>query len=85
MLLLVVGSFAVRWPAMVVHPGTVAGGMYYVADSRVVDELSGMGAMGGKERDRRVERMGTMYEFGEVWGVSGETRVGVDVVEGINS
>lgn len=85
MLLVVLGSFAVRWPGMVVHPGTVAGGMYYVVDSRVVDELAGMGVMEGKERDRRVERTGRMYEFGEVWGVSGETRVGVDVVERISS
>lgn len=59
--------------------------MYYVVDSRVVDELSGMGTMSGKERGQRVESMGRMYEFGETWGVSGERRVGVDVVERISS
>jgi len=38
--------------------------------------------LGSRERDRRVERMGRMYRFGWMTGVSGEKRVGIDYPEG---
>ena len=81
MLLVVLGTFWVRWPDMPVDPSTVAGAMYYVADSRVVDGLGGVSLLRGREREKRVEGLGGMYEFGEVWGARAGRRIGIDMVE----
>ncbi|KAI5928210.1 hypothetical protein F4810DRAFT_719863 [Camillea tinctor] len=80
MILVVAGSFFVRWPRrMPVDPSTIAGAMYYVCDSYMLNNFSGLSMLGRKERDRRVNQMGFQYEFGEMRGVSGKERVGVDI------
>lgn len=83
MLAVVLGTFAVQWPGLPVDPSTVAGAMYYVADSKVVEMLEGYSRLDGKERRGVVRAIGGRFEFGDVWGVSGRRRIGVDVVEGV--
>lgn len=74
MLLVVLGSFWMRWPDKSVDSSTLGGRggrMYYVADSSIVECLAGVSVLGGQERERRVEGVGGMYEFEEVWGARG--------------
>ncbi|KAI0598657.1 hypothetical protein F4775DRAFT_553791 [Biscogniauxia sp. FL1348] len=83
MILVVACSFLVRWPRrMPVDPSTIAGAMYYVCDSHMLESFSGMSVLEKKERDRRVNAMGLRYEFGEMRGASGKERVGVDTTDG---
>ncbi|RYO95331.1 hypothetical protein DL763_003755 [Monosporascus cannonballus] len=79
MLLVLVASFFVKWPHMPLDPTTVAGAMYYVADSWMLGGFDGLGTLGPKDRDRRVVALGLKYRFGQMTGVSGDTRVGVDI------
>ncbi|RYP75207.1 hypothetical protein DL771_002532 [Monosporascus sp. 5C6A] len=79
MLLVLVSSFFIKWPHMPLDPTTVAGAMYYVADSWMLGGFDGLGTLGPKDRDRRVVSLGLKYRFGQMTGVSGETRVGVDI------
>ncbi|RYP87864.1 hypothetical protein DL769_000456 [Monosporascus sp. CRB-8-3] len=85
MLLVLVSSFFVRWPHMPLDPTTVAGAMYYVADSWMLGGFDGLGTLGPKDRDRRVVELGLKYRFGRMTGVSGETKVGVDVAGDLSS
>ena len=57
---------------------TMAGYMYYLCDSWMVKDFEGMLEMGHKERDKLVCEMDRRYFLGEIVGVSGERRVGVD-------
>ncbi|RYP41399.1 hypothetical protein DL767_001037 [Monosporascus sp. MG133] len=85
MLLVLVSSFFVKWPHMPLDPTTVAGAMYYVADSWMLGLFEGLGTLGPKDRDRRVVGLGLKYRFGPMTGVSWETRVGVDVAGDLSS
>ncbi|RYO77878.1 hypothetical protein DL764_010169 [Monosporascus ibericus] len=85
MLLVLVSSFFVKWPHMPLDPTTVAGAMYYVADSWMLSQFDGLGTLGRKDRDRRVVALGLKYRFGPMTGVRWETRVGVDVAGDLSS
>ncbi|RYP90297.1 hypothetical protein DL770_003593 [Monosporascus sp. CRB-9-2] len=85
MLLVLVSSFFVKWPHMPLDPTTVAGAMYYVADSWMLGLFEGLGTLEPKDRDRRVVALGLKYRFGPMTGVSWETRVGVDVAGDLSS
>ncbi|KAK4188295.1 hypothetical protein QBC35DRAFT_382965 [Podospora australis] len=78
MWLVVVGSFFVRWPHMPVDPSTIAGSMYYVCDSWMLWSVEGLSMLSKKERDRKVIGMGLRFRFGNIVGLSGRKRVGVD-------
>lgn len=80
MWLVLVASFFVKWPHMPVDPSTVAGSMYYVCDSWMLYSFEGLSTMGKKERDRKVIETGLRYEYGDIQGVSGLRRYGVDGV-----
>lgn len=80
MVLVLLSSFLVCWPHMPLDPSTIAGAMYYVADSRMLDYFQGLSVVGRKERDQRIATLGRRYRFGPMIGVSdGKPRVGVDV------
>ncbi|KAK4658997.1 hypothetical protein QC762_106420 [Podospora pseudocomata] len=72
----------VKWPHMPAAPDSLACQIYYVCDSAMLRDFERLSMLGRRERDRRVERMGRMYRFGWMTGVSGERRVGVDYPEG---
>jgi hypothetical protein len=90
-LVLLYGSFGVKYPRMPVDPEGLAGQMYYLCDSEVVDELNASRMNwaeenGGvlcvrKEVDKKEARKKTLYRFGEMVGVSGRVRVGVELVK----
>ncbi|KAB5577822.1 hypothetical protein GE09DRAFT_1280312 [Coniochaeta sp. 2T2.1] len=78
MWLVVVGSFFIRWPHMPVDPTTVAGSMYYVCDSWMLYSFEGLSTLKKRDRDWKVGEMGLKYEYGDIQGVSGLRRYGVD-------
>lgn len=78
MILVVVASFFVKWPHMPIDPSTIAGAMYYVCDSWMLESFEGLGDLTRKERDWKVNEMGARYAFGEMGGVSQTWRIGVD-------
>ncbi|KAI8634512.1 hypothetical protein F5Y19DRAFT_213645 [Xylariaceae sp. FL1651] len=79
MVLTVIISFYIKWPHMPVDPSTIAGAMYYVCDSPVLDRFEGLSKLKKKERDRKVTELALLYEFGEIEGTSGSRRVGVNI------
>ncbi|KAI0410809.1 hypothetical protein F5X98DRAFT_384839 [Xylaria grammica] len=74
MALVIFMSFFVKWPYMPADPSTIAGAMYYVCDSPMLDNFEGMSMLKRRERDRMVTELSLHYEFGETKGISGEVR-----------
>lgn len=71
-------SFIVRWPDMPVDPRSIAGAMYYVSESNMVDHFSGMADMDGEERKQRIRELGGTYLYGELTTRTGEKRPAVE-------
>jgi len=66
---------AAPWPVMPVRPGTLASTIYYVCDSFMVldwEETAGRATAERRASDH------VWYRFGEVLGMTGTARVGVD-------
>lgn len=82
MLLVVLASFLIKWPHMPADISTIAGSIYYVFDSGMLWSFEGLGSLRQEERDWRIKEMGMRYAFGEMTGVTGTHRIGVDAVEG---
>ncbi|KAH8674214.1 hypothetical protein BX600DRAFT_509400 [Xylariales sp. PMI_506] len=82
MILVVVGSLFIRLPFTPVDPSTIGGAMYYVCDSRMVSALVGTSTQTRAERDWCINSLGERFEFGEMTGVSGMARIGVDSIDG---
>ncbi|GKU02813.1 hypothetical protein FLAG1_05905 [Fusarium langsethiae] len=78
MALTIIISFLIRWPDMPVDPRSIAGAMYYVSESNMVDHFSGMAAMDGDERKQRIKELGGTYLYGELTTRSGERRPAVE-------
>jgi len=96
MVIVLAGSFAVKWPSMPLDPSTAAGAMWYVCDSYMVvgggmdgsagiitggGGMSGLSRLNRKERDKRVMDLGMRYGFGRTIGAGGQARIGVDIVK----
>lgn len=80
MILVLVSSFFITWPHMPVDPRTVAGAMFYVCDSWMLETLQGMSTMAKKDRDLDVRYLRLRYRYGCIKGaVRKEERMGVDV------
>ena len=77
MALVLVTSFFTTWPRMPVDPTTLAGVMYYLADSPLVHELKGMESMTTKVRDGRIEDLGFQYSYGEIAGAREDGKRGI--------
>ncbi|CAJ0550643.1 Ff.00g105730.m01.CDS01 [Fusarium sp. VM40] len=71
-------SFVIRWPDMPVDPRSIAGAMYYVSESNMVDHFSGMAAMDGDDRKKRIKELGGTYLYGELTTREGERRPAVE-------
>ncbi|KAK0624107.1 hypothetical protein B0T14DRAFT_583265 [Immersiella caudata] len=80
MILVLVGSFFIRWPDLPVEPSTIAGSMYYVFDSDVLKDLEGMSLMGQDETERRLSKQGRKYYLSRFIDVSGIARVRIECV-----
>ena len=78
-LVLVYGIAFVKYPHMPVHPGTLAGSMYYVCDSNMSKDVqNGELSMVRTRSSRKGTGDGRRYRFGKMIGVSGDTRIGID-------
>ncbi|KAF4497843.1 hypothetical protein FAGAP_6010 [Fusarium agapanthi] len=71
-------SFIVRWPDIPVDPRSIAGAMYYVSESNMVDHFSGMADMDGEERKQRIRELGGTYLYGKLTTRTGEKRPAVE-------
>ncbi|KAL8347745.1 hypothetical protein RB601_002918 [Gaeumannomyces tritici] len=82
MVAVVVASFFVAWPSMPADPSSAAGAMVYVCDSSgVAWAAAGSALLPARDRDRVVEQLALLYEFGPMEGASGAMRIGVDADE----
>ena len=78
MLIVLGASFFVRYPPMPVDPRCVAGLLWYVSKSRMLEDFEGMSRLERKEREQRVKEMGKRYFYGVLAGEGQGTRLGVD-------
>ncbi|KAF4461776.1 hypothetical protein FALBO_11432 [Fusarium albosuccineum] len=78
MALTIIISFVIRWPDMPVDPRSIAGAMYYVSESTMVDHFSGMVKLNNKKRKQRIKEMGGAYFYGELTTRTGEKRPAVE-------
>lgn len=81
LLLVLIASFFIRYPPMPVDPRSIAGAMYYVSQSQMLNEFEGVSQLDGKEREYRVKILGRRYFYGVLVGGSSR-RMGVDYDSG---
>ncbi|KAK3370609.1 hypothetical protein B0H63DRAFT_403175 [Podospora didyma] len=84
MVLMLAASMFVRWPHMPVDPCTVAGALYYVADSAsLMQDVRGcsLSTMDRRTRDKLIQDLDRKYSYGRVMGSSGRMRMAVDNVQ----
>lgn len=67
MMVAVAGSFLIRWPNLPVDPSTIAGAMFYVCDSHMLEAFDDLARKSKKERDSDVRAMGSWYVISETW------------------
>lgn len=79
--LVVLVSFAIEWPHLPLDPRTIAGAMFYVCDSHMLAAFEGTDDEDKSERDLDVRYLRSVYGYGIIQGVSGEERMGVDVID----
>ncbi|KAK4129167.1 hypothetical protein N657DRAFT_686545 [Parathielavia appendiculata] len=78
MLAVLAASFFVRYPPMPVDPRCVAGLLWYVSKSKMLEDFEGVSRLEGKERALRVKEMGRRYFYGVLMGGGDGRRLGVD-------
>ncbi|KAK3314049.1 hypothetical protein B0H66DRAFT_483994 [Apodospora peruviana] len=78
MVVVLLVSFLVRWPYLPVDPGTIAGCMYYVCDSRMLADLKAVADLDEGARHRHLRDIGMRYRCGSMVGVSAKRRIGID-------
>jgi hypothetical protein len=67
-----------RWPSLLVEPNSIAGCMYYVCDSNMLEGLKGGTVLcDNKQTAPRPKQVKEWYGFGEMTGISGELRIGI--------
>ncbi|KAI0148641.1 hypothetical protein GGR57DRAFT_475058 [Xylariaceae sp. FL1272] len=81
MVFIIGSSFFVRWPPFPVDVRTIAGAAYYVCDSRLALGTSSSDVNLAKGLHDKISVSHEKYTFGEMVGVSGRRRVGVNVHE----
>lgn len=80
----VAGLFLVEWPPLPVDPSTIAGAMFYICESQIVDTFDGLPHIEEKDRDRDVRSMGLTYAYWQTVDESGVRlrRPRIDIYEG---
>jgi len=81
MILVLVGFLLVKWPSIIPEPNTIAGCMYYVSDSKMLQDLEGVSLMGQKERSKWLRTKSRRYSLSTRVSSSGKFRVNVDYVK----
>jgi hypothetical protein len=80
MILVLLGTFWTRQFYMPVQASSIAGCLYYICDSSIIDSCQGLSLHRTTERDRLVSNLAHTYRFGKMIGVSGTTRIGVESI-----
>lgn len=75
----VAGSFLIHWPNLPVNPSTIAGAMFYVCDSQMLDMFDDLARKDKRARDLDVRAMGGRYAYGQTVGTNEKNRVKVDL------
>jgi hypothetical protein len=81
MVLVILGSFFVKWPSMPVDPSTIAGAMYYISDLSTLDRFEELSMLKRMERDNRVRKMGLLYGFTDREDTSGRLGMRINTLD----
>jgi len=81
MIIVVVGSFAVKWPYLPVDPSTMAGTMYYVYDSAsVLGAFEGTALMDRRKKDYEAGKLRDGFVLREIRDRNGRERMRIETV-----
>ncbi|KAI8244217.1 hypothetical protein K4K55_005991 [Colletotrichum sp. SAR 10_96] len=58
MLASMVASLFIKWPELPVDPRSIAGALYYVAESRMLEDFEGLSKLDSEEREKKVKELG---------------------------
>lgn len=75
-------SLFIKWPEMPVDPRSIAGAMYYIDESRMLDDFEGLSQLSSMDRKKKVGELGRRYFYGALTGKHGR-RMGVESVESV--
>ncbi len=78
MIIVIVASFFIKWPYMTADSRSIAGAIYYISDSPILERFDGLSILKRKERDQRVMKLDLLYEFKERSNYSGRVRMGIN-------
>ncbi|KAI0439482.1 hypothetical protein F4803DRAFT_554013 [Xylaria telfairii] len=78
MVIIIVASFFIKWPYMIVDPRSIAGAIYYISDSPMLERFDGLSILKRKERDEIVMKLDLLYEFKEKSNHSDRVRMGIN-------
>ncbi|KXH46877.1 hypothetical protein CNYM01_00723 [Colletotrichum nymphaeae SA-01] len=82
MIVAVGASLFIKWPEMPVDPRSIAGAMYYINESQMLDDFEGLSQLSSMDRKKKVAELGRRYFYGALTGKHGR-RMGVDSVESV--
>ncbi|KAF4930746.1 hypothetical protein CGCVW01_v000880 [Colletotrichum viniferum] len=82
MLASMMASLFIKWPELPVDPRSIAGALYYVAESRMLEDFEGISKLDSEEREKKVKELGRRYFYGGLTGSNGK-RMGVESVESV--
>ncbi|KAK1990896.1 hypothetical protein LX36DRAFT_663816 [Colletotrichum falcatum] len=82
MLVALVASLFTKWPDMPVDPRSIAGAMYYIDESRMLEDFEGLSELDSAEREKKVKELGRRYFYGAINGKNGK-RMAVDSIESV--
>lgn len=79
MIIVVAGSFLIRWPHLPVDPSTIVGAMFYLCDSHMLEAFEDLACKDKRQRDAEVRAMGSWYAYGQAADVGEKKNSKVDV------
>lgn len=81
MIAVVAGSFLIRWPYLPVDPSTIAGAMFYLCDSHMLETFEDLAYKNKRQRDTQVRAMGVLYAYGQATSVGKKKNLNIDVYD----
>ncbi|KAK1590273.1 uncharacterized protein LY79DRAFT_632641 [Colletotrichum navitas] len=82
MMVTLVASLFTKWPDMPVDPRSIAGAMYYINESRMLEDFEGLSRLDSDDREKKVKELGRRYFYGAISGKDGR-RMAVDSIESV--
>lgn len=78
MIAVISATFLVRWPYLPVDPSTVAGAMFYVCDSHMLETFEDLSRKDKKERNFQIRSTGSWFAYGQAAGTNGKRKMKID-------